>query len=288
VTGRRPDGYHTLDSLVVFAGIADRLTAAPAPDLSLEIDGPCAAGLSPGEDNLVRRAARGLAREAGCAPRAALRLTKTLPQAAGLGGGSADAAATLRLLGRLWGLDKPDALAAFLAVTLGADVPVCVSGQAARMGGIGELLGPAPALPPFGLCLVNPGTPVPTAPVFAARRGAFSPPACLPRSWPDAASLAADLGRLGNDLEAPAIALCPAIRPVLAALASQPGCLLARVSGSGATCFGLFPDSASAAEAASALTRPGWWCWGGGLAGQTWVSSKLPGSKFPGSNPPGS
>ncbi len=280
-----------LDSLVVFAGIADLLTATAAADLSLEIDGPCAAGLSPGEDNLVCRAARALAREAGCAPWAALRLTKTLPQAAGLGGGSADAAATLRLLGRLWGLGGTDAPAAFLAVKLaielGADVPVCLAGQPARMSGIGETLAPAPALPPFGLCLVNPGMPVPTAPVFAARRGPFSPPARLPRGWPDAASLAADLGRLGNDLEAPAIALCPAIRPVLAALDCQPGCLLARVSGSGATCFGLFPDPASAAEAAKALARPGWWCWGGGLAGQTWVSSsKLPGSKFPGSKPP--
>lgn len=286
MTGRRPDGYHTLDSLVVFAGIADRLTAVPAPDLSLEIDGPCAAGLSPGEDNLVCRAARGLAKEVGCAARAALRLTKNLPQAAGLGGGSADAAATLRLLGRLWGLDKPDALAALLAVTLGADVPVCVAGRPARMRGIGEILGPAPALPPFGLCLINPGTPVPTAPVFAARRGPFSPAACLPQGWADAASLAVDLGRLGNDLEAPAISLCPAIPPVLAALTGQPHCLLARVSGSGATCFGLFPDPASAAEAASALTRPGWWCWGGGPAAQTCVSSsKLPGSKFPGSSP---
>jgi 4-diphosphocytidyl-2-C-methyl-D-erythritol kinase len=288
VTGRRPDGYHVLDSLVVFAGIADLLTATEAPDLSLEIDGPCAAGLSPGEDNLICRAARALAKEAGCAPRAALRLTKTLPQAAGLGGGSADAAATLRLLGRLWGMGATDARAASLAVKLGADVPVCLAGVPARMSGIGETLAPAPALPPFGLCLANPGMPVPTAPVFAARRGPFSPPACLPQSWPDAASLAADLRRLGNDLEAPAIALCPAIGPVLAALAGQPGCLLARMSGSGATCFGLFPDPPAAVEAARALARPGWWCWGGGLAAQTWVvsSSKLPGSKFPGSNPP--
>ncbi len=251
-----------LDSLVVFAGIGDRLAAARADSLSLAIDGPCSAGLSAGEDNLVCRAARGLAAARGCAPRVALRLTKTLPRAAGLGGGSADAAACLRLLGRLWGSEGIEPL----AITLGADVPVCLGARPARMGGIGEILQPAPRLPSFGLCLVNPGVPVPTGPVFAARRGPYSPAAELPAAWPDAAALAAGLARLGNDLEAPAIALCPAIRTVLATLAREPDTLLARVSGSGATCFGLFPDAAAATRAASALARPGWWCWGGGLA----------------------
>jgi 4-diphosphocytidyl-2-C-methyl-D-erythritol kinase len=267
VTGRRADGYHTLDSLVVFAAIADRLAAASAAGLSLTIDGPNGAGLSAGEENLVLRAARALAEAAGRAPCASLRLTKTLPQAAGLGGGSADAAASLRLLGRLWGVGGSGVLADKLAPQLGADVPVCLAVRPARMMGMGEILSPPPTLPDFGLCLVNPGVPVPTAAVFAARRGPYSPPACLPQGWPDAASLAADLAQLGNDLEAPAISLCPAIRPVLAALASEPGCLLARVSGSGATCFGLFPDAATAARAAAALARPGWWCWGGGLSG---------------------
>ena len=213
------------------------------------------------------RAARALAAEVGRAPRAALSLTKNLPHAAGLGGGSADAAASLRLLGRLWGVEAFDAIAGRLAAKLGADVPVCLAARPARMSGTGEILAAPPSLPRFGLCLVNPGIPVPTAPVFAARRGPFSPPARLPASWPDAAALAADLARLGNDLEAPAIALCAAIRPVLAALGARKDCLLARVSGSGATCFGIFPDAAGAAHAAGSLARPGWWCWGGGLAG---------------------
>ncbi len=220
------------------------------------------------------RAARALAEAAGCPPRAALALTKNLPRAAGLGGGSADAAASLRLLGRLWGVDGFGALAARLAAGLGADVPVCLASRPARMAGIGEILSAPPRLPDFGLCLVNPGEPVPTAPVFAARRGPYSPAASLPAGWPDAAALAADLARLGNDLEAPAIELCPAIRPLLAGLAGQPGCLLARVSGSGASCFGLFPDEAGAARAAASLARPGWWCWGGGLAGQHRLSWK--------------
>ncbi len=263
MTGRREDGYHTLDSLVVFAGIADRIAATEADALSLTISGPCAAGLSAGEDNLVCRAARTLAEATGREPRLALRLTKHLPHAAGLGGGSADAAACLRLLARVWGVKAPDALAA----KLGADVPVCLGARAARMAGIGESLSPPPSLPEFGLCLINPRVPVPTAAVFAARQGPFSPAAVLPEGWRDAASLAADLAELGNDLEAPAMELCPAIYPVLDALERHPGCLLARVSGSGATCFGLFPDAASADEAANTLARPGWWCWGGGLSG---------------------
>jgi len=264
VTGRRPDGYHRLDSVAVFACIGDRLGAAAAEGLSLGIEGPFATGLSAGEDNLVLRAARALAAAGGIAPKAALSLTKNLPAASGLGGGSADAAASLRLLGRMWGVEG----LADLAVGLGADVPVCLGApRPARMGGIGEVLSAAPALPELGLCLVNPGVAVATASVFAARRGPFSPPARLPGGWADAASLAADLARLGNDLEAPAIGLCPAIRAALAALEALPGCLLARMSGSGATCFGLFPDPAAAARAAAGLGRPGWWCWGGGLAG---------------------
>ena len=262
MTGRRADGYHTLDSLAVFAGVGDYLGARTAEGVSVRIEGPFAAGLSAGEDNLVMRAARALAEAGGIAPKAALTLAKNLPPASGLGGGSADAAAALRLLGRLWGVDRLSGLAA----RLGADVPVCLRSRPARMGGIGEALSAAPALPELGLCLVNPGVAVATASVFAARRGPFSPPARLPEGWASAACLAADLARLGNDLEAPAIALCPAISAALAALEAAPGCLLARMSGSGATCFGLFPDPAAAAHAAAGLVRPGWWCWGGGLA----------------------
>ncbi len=257
VIGRRPDGYHQLDSLVAFAGAADRLTAEPANDLSLTIGGPFAAGLAAEPDNLVLRAARAL----GVCAR--LHLAKNLPVASGIGGGSADAAAALRLLSRLGGVPIPEAL----AQTLGADVPVCVASKPCRMGGIGECLTPAPALPACGIALVNPGIAVPTASVFRARTGGFSAPAPLPASWPDAAALAAYLAPLGNDLQAPAIGLCPAIAEVLACLASLPGCLLARMSGSGATCFALFATPAAAAAAATTLARPGWWCWGGPLRG---------------------
>lgn len=267
VTGRRADGYHLLDSLAVFAGAADRLEAEDAPALTLELAGAFAPELAAEADNLVLRAARALAAAAGVPARARLVLTKALPVASGLGGGSADAAAALRVLARLWRI-APEGPAgavdlAALAAGLGADVPVCLAGRPARMGGVGEVLAPAPGLPRFGLALVNPGVPVATAEVFRRRTGTFSAAASLPAAWPDARAMADDLARLHNDLEPPARALCPPIGEVLAALASRPGCLLARMSGSGATCFGLFPDSAAAADAAVALARPGWWCWGG-------------------------
>ncbi|MFT8244113.1 4-(cytidine 5'-diphospho)-2-C-methyl-D-erythritol kinase [Roseomonas sp. BN140053] len=261
VTGRRPDGFHLLDSLAVFAAVGDTVSAEPAADLSLRVSGPESGELGRETDNLVLRAARLLATEAGVPPRAALRLEKRLPVASGIGGGSADAAATLRLLARLWGLPAP---APDLAASLGADVPVCVWSRAARMGGVGEALLPAPALPECGLVLANPRLPLATPAVFRARTGGFSAPAELPASWADAAAMAATLRRTGNDLEAAAIALCPPVLAVLAALTALPGCLLARMSGSGATCFALFATPA-AAERAAARLPPGWWRWGGGL-----------------------
>lgn len=266
ITGRRPDGYHTLDSLVVFAEIGDRLSAASAPDLGLRIDGPNAEGVPAGSDNLVLGAARALAGEAGNAPGAALTLTKMLPHAAGLGGGSADAGAALRLLKRFWQIPDGQVDLAAIAVRLGADVPACLGSLPVRMRGIGEVLTPAPLLPALGLCLVNPGLALPTKAVFAARHGNFSEPAGLPSGWADATLLARSLAGLRNDLEQPAIALCAQIATVLKALGEQPECLLARMSGSGATCFGLFPDAAAARRAAERVIRDGWWCWGGGLA----------------------
>jgi 4-diphosphocytidyl-2-C-methyl-D-erythritol kinase len=265
VVGRRADGYHVLDSLAVFAGIADRLTATPSESLHLDLGGPFGPGLAAEPDNLVLRAARALAEATGIPPRAHLTLEKHLPVASGIGGGSADAAAALRLLMRLWGL--PAALAGLdaLAVRLGADVPVCLAGRPARMGGIGEKLDPAPALPAAGLVLVNPGVAVATPAVFRARQGDFSPPARLPSGWADAAGMAADLRGLRNDLQPPAIALCPAIAQVLAALEAQPDCLLARMSGSGATCFALTATPAAATALAARVAQPGWWSWGGAL-----------------------
>jgi 4-diphosphocytidyl-2-C-methyl-D-erythritol kinase len=267
VTGRRPDGYHLLDSLVVFAGAADRLTAEPADDLSLALTGPFAAGLAAEPDNLVLRAARALAGAAGIAPRARLTLEKNLPVASGIGGGSADAAAALRVLSRLWNVALPADTLHAIATKLGADVPVCLASRPLRMRGIGELLSPAPELPECGLLLVNPGEAVATPAVFRARSAAFSPEATLPTAWPDAARMAADLATIGNDLEAPARILCPAITDVIASIAATPDCRLARMSGSGATCFGLYPTPAEARSAAEILARThlAWWCWGGDL-----------------------
>ena len=276
VTGRRDDGYHLLDSLAVFPDAADRLTVEPDSELRLSLSGPFAQQLDDGNvDNLVVRAARALARHRrpGEAGGAHLTLEKHLPVASGIGGGSADAAAALRLLRRFWSVDalgEPGLHA--LASGLGADVPVCLQQGPARMGGVGEMLEGAPLLPDLGMMLVNCGEAVSTQAVFRARAPGFSPKAELPRGWSDATSLGASLASLSNDLEAPALLLCPAIGLVLAFLRTLPGCRLARMSGSGATCFALFdsPQAARAAyaEAMRAGRLPGhWWAWAGGLFG---------------------
>lgn len=266
VVGRRADGYHLLDSLAVFPGAADRLFADPADALTLEVEGPGAAGLGAGPDNLVLRAARALASAAGVEAGARLVLDKRLPVASGIGGGSADAAAALRLLARLWGVRLAAEQLREVAQGLGADVPVCLGSRPARMGGVGERLQLAPALPDCGMALLNPGVAVATPDVFRARGGAFSATAVLPDAWPDAAAMAAGLARMGNDLEAPALSLCPAIATVLDWLRGQKGCLLARMSGSGATCFGLFADAEAAAAVARRAPAP-WWAWGGAMGG---------------------
>lgn len=263
VTGRRADGYHLLDSLAVFAAAADTLEAGPCEGLRLALDGPEAGALAAEPDNLVLRAARLLAAATGREARAALRLTKTLPVASGLGGGSADAAAALRALNALWGCGLDEAALRALGAELGADVPVCVASRPARMRGIGEELTAVPPLPAFGLLLANPRLAVATSAVFRARQGGFSAPVEMPARFAGLRDFVDWLRPLGNDLEAAAIALCPPIADVLAAIAAQPGCLLARMSGSGATCFGLFA-SAAAAEAAS---LPAAWWRASGLSG---------------------
>ena len=218
VTGKRPDGYHLLDSLAVFAAVHDVVELAPAPTLSLAIGGPFGAGLAAESDNLVLRAARALAQATGATAGAALTLTKNLPVASGIGGGSADAAAALRLLAAAWGVEIPPGLAA----TLGADVPVCLASRPCRMEGVGERLTPHAPLPPCGLVLVNPGVAVATPSVFKARRAPFSERANLPDQWPAATALAATLATLSNDLQTPAEALCPPITAVLTALRADP------------------------------------------------------------------
>lgn len=261
VTGRRPDGYHELESLVAFAGVHDRIGVRAGEGLSLEIEGPFAAALDAGGENLAVEAARALAAEAGIRPDARIRLHKALPVAAGIGGGSADAAAALRALCALWNLSVPADRLGALALALGADVPVCLSGRPGIVRGIGERIAHAPALPEVPMVLVNPAVPLATAAVFAAREGPFSAPASFDTAPADAARLAEALGGTRNDLFPPARRLCPEIDTVLDAIRSAPSCLVARLSGSGPTCFGLFPSEKAASEAAGriAADRPGWW-----------------------------
>ena len=261
VIGRRADGYHELESLVVFADVGDVLKIDPADMLTLTVDGPFAAGLAGEGDNLVLRAARALADRAANTPGAAMTLTKNLPVASGIGGGSADAAAALRGLVRLWGVAlAPDERAA-LALSLGADVPVCLRGEPVIMSGIGEALLPVPAVPPLWLLLVNPGVAVSTPAVFKGLAGTFSTVTEPRLPPPDPAGFIAWAAARGNDLEAPACRIAPAVGAVLAALRQRPDCLLARMSGSGATCFGLFASEAAARAGAAAVAarNPDWW-----------------------------
>jgi 4-diphosphocytidyl-2-C-methyl-D-erythritol kinase len=260
ICGRRPDGYHELDSTVVFAEAGDQLSLAQAEDFALRVEGPFAAQLDGGGPNLAEQAARRLAALAGRPPAVHITLDKRLPVAAGLGGGSADAAATLRGLCRLWDLPLAHADLAPLAARLGADVPVCLAGQPARMTGIGERLGPLPVPACLPLLLVNPGLALPTAAVFKAL-GDLPPPIASGPPPADPAGLLAWIAARPNHLEPAALRLAPALGEVLAALDAAPGCRLARMSGSGATCFGWFADEQSLAAAAAALraARPGWW-----------------------------
>jgi 4-diphosphocytidyl-2-C-methyl-D-erythritol kinase len=262
VLGRRPDGYHILDSLVVFAGYGDRIEVAAAAALRLTVDGPFANDIPTGEDNLVLRAARALADEVGRPADAGIRLTKSLPVASGIGGGSSDAAATLRALLRFWRIDIDGGRLRRLALALGADVPMCVGGRPSFVGGIGERIEPAPDLPPCALVLINPRIALPTAQVFARRAGPFSEAARFNGARPaDARALAALLAQRRNDLAAAAMAIAPEVASVLDALAATPGVMLARMSGSGATCFGLCETEASATTAARDLAtrHPEWW-----------------------------
>lgn len=244
VTARRADGYHLLDSLVGFAGVGDLVTLEAGP-LSLRIDGPFAAGLS-ADDNLCLRAARLAGADA------AIRLTKNLPVASGIGGGSADAAAVLRGLARMGHPLPPD------IERLGADVPVCLASGPARMQGVGEVVTPLPALPAIPIVLANPGVALSTPQVFAAlqRRDHPALPA-IPR-FDGLADLVAWLTGTRNDLEPAAMAIAPVIGQVLDGLHAT-GAAFARMSGSGATCFGLYDNPDRARIAAAALKQHGWW-----------------------------
>lgn len=255
VTGQRADGYHLLDSLVVFTDVGDKVVVEPSDILTLDIIGPFSHGLSVGEDNLVLRAAKAFGTDKG----ANITLTKNLPIASGIGGGSADAAATLRALSRLWDvpLPAPDTILA-----LGADVPICMTSVLSRMEGIGDEVtryGPSPA---FDMVLVNPGVAVSTPAVFSGLASKNSAPLNMP--MPKAADTAAWMSWLSdqrNDLQSPACMAHPVIDTVLEKLHSQTGCKLARMSGSGATCFALFEGSDAALDAQNAIqaAHPEWW-----------------------------
>jgi 4-diphosphocytidyl-2-C-methyl-D-erythritol kinase len=270
VTGRRADGYHLLDSLVAFSDIGDRLSVAPASRLTLDITGPFARDLAQddAQKNLVWRAAEALAARLGRAPDVALTLDKNLPVASGIGGGSSDAAATLKALAAHWQASLDGNALCAIAAELGADVPVCVIGRPSFFGGIGDEIVPAPALPQAPLLLVNPGIALPTAAVFRARQGAFSAPARFAAAPASIAELASLIKERRNELTEAAIRIVPAIGNVLARLAAQPGALIARMSGSGATCFALFEETAAAEAAAASLktAQPGWWIAAGKLA----------------------
>jgi 4-diphosphocytidyl-2-C-methyl-D-erythritol kinase len=264
VVGRRSDGYHLLDSLIAFVDLADTLEVRPADRLSFEVTGPRAADLSLEANNLVLKAAHLLADRAGVAPHASIRLGKHIPVAAGLGGGSADAATTLRALSDLWRVALPEKELFDLAASLGADVPMCLAGRTALVSGIGERLQPAPALPPASILLVNPGVALVTREVFEARRGSFSTPTPVMRPWRDLPEFVAALAERGNDLSQAAISLRPAIAEVLAFLRHSDGARYAAMSGSGASCFALY-DSPDAAQRAAASTPPAWWRHAGSL-----------------------
>lgn len=262
VTGRRHDGYHLLDSIVVFADAGDGLHVAQGDGLTLALTGPRAEEV-PVEENLVLRAAEALRDAAGRVELGAvLTLDKHLPAAAGIGGGSSDAAAALRALDRLWGLGlSTDDLRA-VGHKIGADVPVCVAAASARIQGIGERVTMLPRLPEVHLVLANPARGLATAAVFASLKERDNPALPdLPERWQGLAQLVDYLARCRNDLTAPAIAAEPEIGQVLAALKEEPACLLARMSGSGATCFGLFATAGEASAAAASLARrqPHWW-----------------------------
>ncbi|BBD97260.1 4-(cytidine 5'-diphospho)-2-C-methyl-D-erythritol kinase [Sphingobium amiense] len=265
VRARRDDGYHALESLFVFADHGDHIVASENEDgaIDLAIDGPFGEGLDAGPSNLVMRAARALQSYLGTERGAALRLTKRLPVASGIGGGSADAAATLRLLARLWDARIGQDELAALALDLGSDVPACLDSVTQMVTGRGEGLTrhSVDGLEGMPMLLVNPGVGVSTAAVFAGWDG-------QDRGALDASSLDALIGRGRNDLEPPARAIAPVIGDVLAVLGEAPGVRLARMSGSGATCFALFDNPARMAAAASLCrAHPGWWVMETGVRG---------------------
>jgi 4-diphosphocytidyl-2-C-methyl-D-erythritol kinase len=262
VTGRRPDGYHLLDSLVAFVAVGDWLILEESDALRMRVGGPMAEGVPQSEDNLVIRAARFLDPGRG----AAITLNKHLPMGAGLGGGSADAGAVMRGLWRLWRLPPPDAAQAAGIAALGADVPVCLMSAPARMRGVGEKVSRLAAFPEVYVVLVNPGVAIDTGAVFRdlARRENAPMPDALP-AFATADDLAVFLRMQRNDLEPQVAQRVTPVARALRALNRTSGVLIARMTGSGSTCFGLYPTEDVARAAAEQVRRSDWWVAGGRL-----------------------
>jgi 4-diphosphocytidyl-2-C-methyl-D-erythritol kinase len=271
VLGRRHDGYHELDSVVTFAEVGDHLTFHPGSDSRVTVDGPFAREIV--GENLLRRTLAALREAAPELRLGSVQLEKNLPVASGLGGGSADAAALLRAVRRANPQLAERVSWDEVAARLGADVPVCLAGRPARLGGIGERIEPLAHLPAFAAVLINPRLHLPTAAVYAALAAvpmaSGSKPSAATLSFPTPETVLAYMRARGNDLERPATKLLPAIADVKAALMSTPGCRLAALSGSGPTCFGIFDDDAQAAVAAHRLSteKGGWWIVATRLAG---------------------
>ena len=261
VLGRREDGYHELESLVAFADLADKLDLEPGESASLEISGPFAGSCGPVADNLVLKAVTALRHRKGRLKAGHFHLEKNLPAAAGIGGGSADAAAALRLLARANGMSVEDPRLASAAIEVGADVPVCLVSKPCIMRGVGDLLSNPHTLPPLPALLVNPGVPLATRDVFAKFFGMPSNKKFLANVPITFDGMIGFLNENGNDLSQAAIACAPVVSEVLIALRALPGVQLVRMSGSGPTCFALFRSSGEAQAAARRLAaeRKEWW-----------------------------
>lgn len=258
----REDGYHPVDSIVVFADWGDKLAVEPAENLSLRLTGAQTAGLPSGEDNLVIRAVRALATAAGREAAGSITLEKHIPAGAGLGGGSADAAAALRAFNRLWELEWPLDMLAGIGAEIGSDVPACVWSQPLRMTGRGERIRPIDAWPDFPALLVNPRLPVATGPVFAAfdQAPAGTGAAFRPTADTGMQAILESLRAATNDLTDAAMSVQPVIRDVLDTLSTTGEPDMVRMSGSGATCFAIYPTASHRDAAAASLqaTRPDW------------------------------
>jgi 4-diphosphocytidyl-2-C-methyl-D-erythritol kinase len=261
VTGKRTDGYHLLESLVVFADRGDRITVQEAEDLTLKVSGPFSTAIDSTEENLVIKAAQKLKSESGIDKGARISLEKNLPVAAGIGGGSADAAATLKSLNTLWNIGFSEDRLSQIGLSLGADIPACLYGRPAIMSGIGEHISGIVDFPEFYILLVNEGSSLATKDVFKRLKSTKKTPPSVDFNGLTVRELFTALRSMPNDLAAPALQIVPAIGTVLAMIREQKGCDLARMSGSGATCFGLFAEGDAARKAAKAIQakHPGWW-----------------------------